>query len=222
MRKLALVVVLGAAALALPGRAAAADECRGLDVCIPVAGPWVALRAAGASATVVHYRVRCPERSIAAGTDAVHADGVDVTFLGAMGSPIGPGVSTSRDVWFVATWAGRRAAVFRPFVGCVPTSGGGGRSTTAVRAPAPTITRRAKNVRLRGAAGASLACTRRERLVGIGYAVAFRTRTAPSAALLTAPRVSVARSGNSVMLRVRSAPAARVEVQLQATCARVA
>ena len=46
---LALCVVLGVSVLAAmsAGSARAADECKGLRVCLPVAGPWVVVPAGG-------------------------------------------------------------------------------------------------------------------------------------------------------------------------------
>ena len=223
------LLVLGCVVVALlaPGDAKAADECRGLDVCISVPGPWVAVPASRpAEATTVWYRLSCPRNAIAAGTDAARPAGLDVTFLGALGSPIGPGVTTSREVWFVAVWAGRAPTAFRPFLGCVPTSGGGGRSTTAVTAAAPRdpFVRRVKNVQVRVGASATFGCRAGERLVGVSHALAFRVQGEPAPAWLTAVRVDVRRRAGRIVLtarRSRAVPArVRVFVQLHALCAR--
>ena len=219
MRRFSLLVlaVLCNSLLLSPGSAAAAGECRGLDVCISVPGPWVAVPAAPRSGTrTVMYRLTCPRNAIAAGTDALRLRGLEVTFIGATGSPIGPGVTTAREVWFVAVWAGSAPTTFRPFLGCVPTSGGG-RSTTAraPSAPEPPFVRRARNVTRNG----SLSCRAGERLVGASHAVGFRLRQAPAPATLTAVAVTVRRRGDTVVATVgRTVRGAHV--QLQALCAR--
>ena len=117
------------------GPALAADECRGLQVCLPVAGPWVVVPPGGAD-----YEVACPLAGyIVAGTDArVAAGDVDVSFRGETGSPVGPGVTTRRSTVFHAVrtraGAGAGATSFQPFIGCIPTNGGGGRALTGVAA----------------------------------------------------------------------------------------
>ena len=217
-RRLLFLVVLCNSLLLSPAPAAAADECRGLDVCISVPGPWVAVPAAprGGTRTVL-YRLSCPRSSIAAGTDALRPAGLEVTFVGVTGSPVSPGVTTEREVWFVAVSARPAPTSFRPFLGCVPTSGGGGRSTTArtAAAPQPPFARRARNLTRSG----SLSCRSGERLVAVSYAVGFRLRSAPAPVTLTAVRVTVRRRGDRAVATVaRTVTAAHV--QLQVLCAR--
>jgi len=124
-------------ALALGGTARAGDECRGLAVCIAVTGPWVVVPAATGpgAATPTYYEVRCPRRSmIVAGLDADLGDRrIALEFFGALGGPIGPGVTTADRVVFAATFTGsaRRPTSFRPRIGCVPTAGGGRETTSA-------------------------------------------------------------------------------------------
>ena len=96
--------------------------------------------------TTVSYQVTCPKGSIAGGLDAILGDPtLDVRFLGTLGSPVNPGITTSRSVVFVATYARGRPTTFRPIIGCIPTSGGGGRLTTAytpvVVKPRPVLRR---------------------------------------------------------------------------------
>lgn len=215
-RALMLAGVLSVTVTLSPGSAAAAEECRGLDVCISVPGPWVAVPGVDRGSQTVLYRLRCPRNAIAAGTDAVTPRGLEVTFIGATGSPVSPGVTTEREVWFVAVWARSKPTAFRPFLGCVPTSGGG-RSTTARAAavPQPAFVRRARDVTRSG----SLACRRNERLVGISHAVAFRGRAAPAPVTLEAVAVTVRRRGNSLVADVNRI-VRDAHVQLQALCAR--
>jgi hypothetical protein len=225
--RLALSAVLAAlAAGALASPAAATRECDGLDVCIRVPGPWVAVPAARAAreSTVV-YRLSCPRGSIAGGLDAVRPDrALDIVFLGTLGSPVNPGITTKRHVVFVATSASRRVTAFRPLLGCIPTSGGGGRRTTSVRAAAqPRVIRRVATFRITGASRTgAVSCGRDERLLSFSHAVAFRTRTAPPASVLSGVTARLRRSGERVLLSARRTAGvpqrARAEVQVHALC----
>lgn len=231
MRRALLVApALGLLLLALPVSAGATNECKGLDVCITVPGPWVAVPTAppGATSTVL-YQVTCPKRSVAGGLDAVLGDPtLEVRWLGLLGSPINPGISTKRSVVFQAVSGRARPTAFRPVVGCVPTSGGGGRSTTAYTAPpkAKPVQRRFHTVSVRGAqpVGVITACAGGERIVGVTYAVGFRTRFQPSPAVLAGVDVSLRRQGGrsyATVRRTAAVPGAmRVLLQVQLLCAR--
>ena len=109
-RTLTLVVGLAAAAaLGGAGEARAADECRGLQVCLPVPGPWVAIPApAGGGVPTVSWEMRCPLRGyIVAGIDARVSDrAIDVSIRGENGAPVSPGVTTGRAVLFTAVYTG--------------------------------------------------------------------------------------------------------------------
>lgn len=238
----AVAVVAAAAALGVARPAAAADECRGLPVCLPVPGPWVAIAApAGGAAPSTEYVLQCPLRNyIVAGIDVRVSDReVDVSFRGETGSPVGPGTTTGRAVAFTGTSTGRGGGPtsFRPFIGCIPTAGGGGQSQTSVGGsdgervlaafrPTRPLERAVVNVRL--AAGAQKTavarCPRGGRLVRAAHAVAFRTEREPSRSLLTSVAVDrVARADRVVATArlLRAAPAGvRVEVQVQAICTR--
>ena len=89
MRRLVLVAAAAAAAIAATAPAASAtNECRGFDVCVPVAGPWVVAPAGAA----VEYQLACPRRFVVGGLDAeLSSRAVDIVFLGNLGSPISPG-----------------------------------------------------------------------------------------------------------------------------------
>ncbi len=234
-RTLAIVVVALAAALfGGAGEARAADECRGLQVCLPVPGPWVAIPAAtGGGAPSVSWEMRCPLRNyIVAGIDARVSDrAIDVSIRGENGAPVSPGVTTGRSVLFTAVYTGssRRPTAFRPFSGCVPTSGGGGRGETAVRrmtafAPGKPLDRRVVERRL--VSGASVRATGRcpagTRLLGSQHAFAFRIVEEPGATLLNAVRVRRTSAGRTVTAVGTVAPAVpqglRVLLQLQLFC----
>ncbi len=229
-KSLLLGALAVAASLAGPGVARASDECRGLDVCISVPGPWVAIPAAPpGGARTVHYQLSCPRRTVVGGLDAVLGDpALDVSFLGKLGSPVNPGISTERRVVFVATWTRSRVTTFRPLAGCVPLNGGGRRSTVGyepvAQAAAKPPLRRVRTLRLRGSTASLVAgCARGERLVGVSHAVAFRTKARPGSVTLGGVPVSRTRAGARVRLVARRAGvprATRVEVQLHLLCAR--
>jgi hypothetical protein len=235
VRRAVVVAALLLFAPATAGEARAAGECRGLDVCVSVPGPWVAVPAASLrNASVVHYQLTCPRRHIVGGLDALLADRrIDVMFLGALGSPVNPGITTGRSAVFVATYARQRRASFRPFLGCIPLSGGGGRETTSFDPAALTPVavqqqpprRRVWTIRLRPGDTRRLAarCAPGERLVGSSHAVGFRRKAAPSAAIMGSVRVrrSVQGAGVDVTAARGSAVpfATRVEVQVHLLCA---
>jgi len=232
MRRLSLLAVLavaGLVALTLPGVARATNECNGLDVCISVPGPWVTAPGSARGRLVsVEYQLTCPRGSIAGGLDAVVPDAaLGVRFLGTLGSPVNPGISTGRAVVFVAWWAKSTPTAFRPLIGCIPTSGGGGRSTTAtgpVKGKPPVRLVRTVRVRAGEVATLRLACRSGERLVGSSHVVAFRGRKAPTGAASSAVRVTRREQGNAVVVTARRGAAvpanARVEVQVHAICAK--
>ena len=232
MRRLVLALTVAAAvlvALTLPTTAGATNECNGLDVCISVPGPWVTVPGSARGRLVsVEYQLTCPRGSIAGGLDAVVPDAaLGVRFLGTLGSPVNPGISTGRAVVFVAWWAKRSPTSFRPILGCIPTAGGGGRSTTAigpVKGKPPVRLVRTLRVPAGGSATLRLACRSGERLVGSSHVVAFRGRRAPTGAASSAVRVTRRERGNAVVVSVRRGAAvpanARVEVQVHAICAK--
>ena len=222
---LALALVV-AAAVALPGAARATDECNGLDVCISVPGPWVVVPGSPAGrARTVEYQLSCPRGSIVGGLDAVLGDrGLSVRFLGTLGSPVNPGITTAQSVVFVATYARRAVTSFRPLVGCIPASGGGGRSTTAVPQVRPPERRVRTALVPEGSRRASAVCRAGERLVGSSAVVAFRGRREPTASALAGVGASVRERGRAAVATARRSAAVpsvrRVEVQVHALCAR--
>ncbi len=231
MRRIAVLAALAASALVLGvAPAGATNECRGLMVCVPVAGPWVVVpTGGGVPRPRVEYQLSCPKGFIAGGLDAELSDrAIDLGFLGAVGAPVNPGITTSRDVVFVASYVGAaaRAPSFRPHLGCMPTSGGGGRIPTAaaVVAPGKPTIRRVRNVTLRsgGVQRVVQGCVAGERLVSAAHAVGFYTATPPGEALIS--NVSAVQSvrGGRVVVTVRSGTAllgVRAVVQAEAVCA---
>jgi hypothetical protein len=230
MRKVLLLAGLCAALTAGSGPAQAADECRGLMVCVPVAGPWVVVPTGTAfPRPQVEYQLTCPRGYIVGGVDARLSDrAIDVTFIGKLGSPINPGITTSRSVVFLARYVGAtaRAPTFRPFIGCMPSSGGGRIPTAvgAVKPGDPTI-RRVTSARVRpGTRTVVSGCRRNEILVAASHAFAFRTPQPPTASVIGT--VSGARSvrGQRVLVAARGDAelgSVRAVVQVHAVCSRV-
>jgi hypothetical protein len=230
-RALLVCIVAGAAALAAgAGPAGATNECRGLQVCVKVRGPWVVVPAQlGAARTGVLFQLSCPRSFVAAGLDAELSDrAIDLDFSGLLGSPVGPGTTTSRSVLFRAVYTGASARnpSFRPHLGCVPLAGGGNgpvpyRKLQAFPPGQPTI-RRVRTVPLHaGSVHAVAACLAGERLISGWHALGFYTASAPSAAL--AQSVSATRSsrGGRVEVRARAGVAVsgvRAVLQVGAVC----
>lgn len=237
MRRLALLGVVPlalASVVATRGAvaAAAADECRGLLVCLPIAGPWVVIPArSGSRPARVEYELRCPLAGyVVAGTDVRLADpDVDVFLRGETGSPVGPGVTTSRAVLFVGIYVGGRRAptTFRPFIGCVPTSGGGGRALTSSAALPPTrpVTRRVAQRQVPSGARTDVVarCRGREVVVDASHAVGFRTAAPPPRGVIESVRVSRRATPSRVTATAtatRLPAGARAVVQVIAHCRR--
>ena len=228
-RRLAILVVAVAAFLGCMDEARAADECRGLQVCLPVPGPWVAIPAPGGGGVAsVTWEMRCPLPGyIVAGIDARVTDrAIDVSIRGENGAPVSPGVTTGRSVLFTAVYTGpaRRATAFRPFIGCVPTSGGGGRGETAVRhpaaiAPGKPLDRRVLQRRLTSGASVRVVgrCRAGTRLLGAQHAYAFVIADEPGSTLLDAVRVRRTTAGRTATAVGTVAPTVppRLPVQLQ-------
>ena len=225
------VAVVAGAALAVAAPTGAANECDGLMVCIPVAGPWVVVPVStSVPRDQVEYQLTCPRGYIVGGTDARLSNrAIDVGFVGTTGSPVNPGITTSRSAVFLGTYVGRSgsaAPTFKPFIGCMPMAGGGSRVPTSVSQirPGRPVTRRAKTVRVRpGTTTVAQRCSSGERLVGGTYAFGFETRTPPSASLVGSVSGSQRISGERVAVRVSGdaeLAGVRAVVQVQALCTR--
>jgi hypothetical protein len=224
----AVVVMLAVGA----GSAGAARECDGLQVCVPVAGPWVVVpTSTGSPRPQVEFQLSCPRGYVVGGVDAeLSHRAIDVSFFGRMGSPVNPGITTSRSAVFVASHVGAsaRGPTFRPHIGCMPSAGGGPRVPTSASAfpPGEPLVRRVRTVRIRpGTAAVAARCSARERLVRATYAFGFFTRRPPSASLVSSISGSQATSGRSVVVTVRGdaeIDGVRAVVQVQAVCSRAA
>ena len=214
----ATVVALGVGATANAGH-----ECDGLDVCVSVAGPWVVVPTAARTPT--YYQLRCPRRNmIVGGLDANVSDrAIALQFLGKLGSPVNPGITTSNAVVFESRYTGRgRGPVsFQPLIGCMPTAGGG-RGTTSLGAqptlrPGTPATWRVRTAKLRRGTKrlVTQSCRRGEHLVSSSAALAFGRKTV---------RLTARTRRNAAAVEVAVSPSlpfgAHAEVQVQAVCAR--
>jgi hypothetical protein len=226
---LAVAVTLGVVLALGAGSAGAARECDGLQVCVPVAGPWVVVpTSSGSSRPQVEFQLTCPRGYVVGGIDAVLSHrAIDVSFFGRMGSPVNPGITTTRSAVFTASYVGTgaRGPTFRPHIGCMPASGGGSRvpTSTAAFQPGEPVVRRVRTVRVRpGSSTVAVRCTGRERLVRGTYAFGFQTPRPPSASLVASVSGSQSTSGREVTVRVRGdaeLEGVRSVVQVQALCA---
>jgi hypothetical protein len=226
---LALVAALAAALGVSVAGARAADECRGLMVCISVPGPWVVVpaEAAGAAYPASSWLLTCPrEAPLIGGLDArlTRAE-IDIGFRGLLGSPVNPGITTENAALFTGTYTGSDAVAtaYKPFIGCVPTSGGA-RTPTVYRPGKPTIAH-AKVVAVKPGrlARVTHGCRPGEHLISWTYAVGIYGSAAPSARVLAGARASaVVRNGRILASASRAGVPSqrRVELQVVAICTR--
>lgn len=232
MRRALFLCTLGCLAALAAGAApaGATNECRGLQVCVKVPGPWVVVPVElGNKRAGALYQLSCPRGFIAGGLDAELSDrAIDVDFSGLLGSPVGPGTTTSRAILFrgVYTGAAVRNPTFRPHLGCLPASGGGAgpvpyRKLQSFPPGQPTV-RRVRSVRLRaGSVRAVAACLAGERLISGWHSFGFYTAAAPSPSLARSVSATQVSRGNRVEVRARAGAevgAVRAIVQVGAVC----
>jgi hypothetical protein len=221
------VAFVGALALAAATAPAgnATNECHGLQRCIRVPGPWVVVPAHGTA----DYLLSCPKgQSIVGGLDAqVTSRAVHVSFDGQLGSPVGPGTTTTRYAFFRAVSTSGRAESFQPLLGCIPVQGGGGRTTVSLKVspPGPNLDLRARIVVI-GPGDVKftrIGCLTGETLVGGWHAVAFRTKSPPSRADIALVQASHAVARGKVVVTASAtdalSPDAHAVVQAGAQCA---
>lgn len=213
MRRLLVLAALAAAVIA--PSAHATNECRGLKVCVPVAGPWVVTTSARQS----QYDLSCPARFVVAGLDAeLSMRGIDVGFVGSMGAPVNPGITTQRAAVFLGrvVRGSSAGATFRPHIGCVPAAGGGQRAPTAYDAFAPgrPVDRRVHEFAAHGNRTVSARCPRREVLRAATHAIGFYRPAPPTAAEVSAVQVAQSTHAGVVKLRIRTTVDAVVQLDL--------
>jgi hypothetical protein len=188
-----------------------------------VTGPWV-LAAPGE----VQYQLACPRRFVVGGLDAeLSSRGIDVGFVGKLGSPVNPGITTSGDAVFLGRFVRGRdgAPSFRPHIGCVPASGGGQRIPTAyhVFPPGKPVQRRVFEVRVRSGKTRQYVgrCLRSERLATATHAIGFYGDKPPTAALARAIAVKQRVRAGRAELTIRASFATagtHAVVQLDLLC----
>jgi hypothetical protein len=235
MRVLLVAVIAGAAMAVAAPTAGATNECDGLQICVSIPGPWVVVPSETRSSRErVEYQLDCPKGHVVAGLDArLSVRPIEVSFVGKLGSPVNPGITTTRSAVFVGTYVGRsdRAPTFKPFIGCVPMAGGGSRVPTSVGSvwafqPWEAVTRRVHTVRVRpGSTTVVARCARGERVVGGSHAFAFAMRSPPSESLVSSVSGSQSVGERSVSVRVRGdaeLASVRALVQVHALCSRSA
>lgn len=223
MKRLVLAAAVLVCAVAASAQGAGAtNECRGLPICVRVHGPWVVVTAR----TPAQFQLSCPRGFIVAGLDAeLSARAIDLDFPGLLGSPVGPGTTTSRSAVFRAVYTGAsaRTTVFRPHLGCIPAAGGGAgpvpfRRPQAVFPPGQPTMRRVRTVTIRpGNVRAIAACGAGERLISGWHGVGFYTASAPSVALIRSVTTAHVVNGDRVEARARAGAGIRgVRTVLQA------
>jgi hypothetical protein len=213
VKRIALLAVV-AAAIVAPS-AHATNECRGLMVCVPVAGPWVVTP----SVSRIEYDLACPKGYVVAGLDAeVTSRGIDIGFMGALGSPVNPGITTQRDAVFLGrvVRGSPVGATFRPHIGCVPAQGGGGRTPTVHQALAPGKPVDRRVIQVPASHNRSLLgrCPKGERLSDATYAVGFYGAGPPTAAEARAVHVAQKVKNGTVILAIRSHADAVLQLDL--------
>ena len=214
----AVLVVLALA----PTAGAATNECRGLNPCVAVAGPWVVAPAGPAVPRgTAQYQLTCPRGWTVGGTDAELSDGaIDLAFLAASGAPVSPGITTSRTLVFVGRYTGTAgpAPSFRPHIGCVPTAGGGRRTPTGVVPPGKPTVRRVVTARVTGAKRVVVTCRAGERLVDWYATRAFGTPAPPAPGLVAGLSVTAHATARSVVADASARRGPGI-VQVAAVCA---
>jgi hypothetical protein len=222
---LAAIVAALAVVVAWPATGGAANECKGIVVCIPVIGPWVYVQR-GAPA---EYLITCPTGAVVGGLDAMATSAaVHVDFVGQVGAPVSPGVTTTRNALIRGVLVRAPArAVFQPSIGCIPTSGGGGRETTSARVvrPGAPLERFAKNVTIHpGEASVGfVSCPKGETRTGEWSSIVFKTKAPPRLAQVSLVHVQRAVSRNGAAVTVAASDAFSLDlhaaVQVGVECA---
>ena len=224
MKRAAILVVAVLAGFAAAAPADATNECKGLQVCVPVVGPWVV-----APKTGVEFQLDCPRRFVVGGLDAELSDpAIDLGFVGGLGSPVNPGITTTNSVVFLGRFVGRvGAASFRPHIGCIPASGSGQRTPTAYHAfkPGKPTVRVVQELTVSpGTRRANVSCGPGRRLIRATNAIGFYTFTPPTRAVIADIHVRQVVHGGRVRVTARagasfrSLPVVAAIVQIDLVC----
>lgn len=227
MRRLLLLLAPAAViALVAASAAGATRECKGLQVCVRVAGPWVLTP--GPAET--HWQLSCPKRFLVGGLDAeLTRRAIDLSFEAKLGSPVNPGISTSTAAVFLGRLVFGRdpAASFRPHIGCIPSQRSGSRVPTAVHKvhpPGKPATLRVSALAVRAGATRHVirACHAGERIVASTEAIGFYAKRPPSRALARAVHARLTTGHGRATVTIHGGAAVRgvhAVVQLDLLCA---
>ena len=225
MRRPLVLAAAAACAAIVAAPAGATNECHGLQVCVPIAGPWVLAGGGGE----IQFQLACPNRYVVAGLDAeLSTRALEVGFRGALGAPVNPGITTSTSaVFFGRLVRGRDpAASFRPHIGCVPAAGGGQRVPTVfhafppTRPIAPQMTQIAVHA---GTRGYVERCPAGQQLSSASHAIAFYTTAPPTAELAASVHVTQKVRSGRVQITVHAGgfvQGVRAVVQVDLVCVR--
>jgi hypothetical protein len=171
----------------------------------------------------VEFQLSCPRRFIVAGLDAeLTSRGIEVGFVGTLGSPVNPGITTSRDAVFLGRVVRDVVgATFRPHIGCVPASGGGGRTPTAYHPfpPGKPTTRHVVDFAVQGTATRRARCARHELLVGATHAIGFLGNTPPTLRAIGSVHVTQRIRNGVVRVTARAPKGSQAVVQVDLVCA---
>jgi hypothetical protein len=222
-RAAALAAAACCSMLVVATASAATSECKGLQVCVPIAGPWVL-----ATPERTEFQLDCPKRFIVGGLDAeLSSRAIEIGFVGGLGSPVNPGITTTGSAVFLGRFLGTRGvATFRPHIGCVPASGGGQRTPTAYRVykPGTPTTRVMKELDVlpRLTLRLSARCPAGQRLVSATHAIGFFGDRPPTNGVAQSVRVTQSVKNGIVRLSARGGTGSlegRTIVQLDLVCA---
>jgi hypothetical protein len=224
-RLLALAAFVATASIVtVPERAAAAKECNGVQRCIPVEGPWVAVPADGE----VEYELMCPKgQGVVAGTDGLASSiDVHVSFDGILGAPIAYGRTTNSAMLFRGVSGRHRPGSFKPFIGCIPTPSSVRNTVAAPRSPVgPPLKLKSRLVGLSGGSEkvVTIACPAGDSLVDSWSTPAFETSKAPNPALAAAITARTTISGRMAKVAISTSEAlpagSHAELQIGVRCA---
>ena len=164
-----------------------------------------------ASPGQVEFQLACPKRFVVGGLDAeLSSRGIDIGFVGSLGSPVNPGITTSTSAVFLGRLVRGQdvAASFRPHIGCVPASGGGQRGQTAYHAFAPgkPTVRHVTQIVVRPGRTRHYVerCARNERLAAATHAIGFFGDAPPAVSLARSVRVVQTVHAGRVSLTIRA------------------
>jgi hypothetical protein len=215
---LAVIVI---AALGASG-AGATTECLGVQTCIDVPGPWVAVPAQGEA----RFLLECPRRQgTVVGVDSLATSrDIHVTVDGLLGGPVGPGRTTGSYILFRAVSGRHQLGLFEPRIGCSPPPQGGPQTTAFQLSPAgPPLNIAATTLPVTPGSvrHLTLGCVRGQSLVDSWDATAFPKPVSP--ALAAAVRVQRSVSDGQVSITIVTSGtlprAAHALVQVGVRCA---